>query len=408
MKKRKLKEIKRTFTQIRNIDDFKNFLVKKLEIGENSLCFCGRGKKYKRCCRDASIDDLLYCKKAFQIDHKYRKSQGILRDYMPRTILKEFQKRILARFACLFPHCLNVTISCHFIPENILRKNFGGHCKKYEYDDKLDKWLFTDCGVASDAECYPIFCKFHDNNIFKNIDQHEFDPSSQEELFIISFKALAFSLRKTQFELSIESQFELARPFYMQKLFNLPNNQVIEIDTSKIRKRYLNYVISSDYYKEATLAYGRKNWNYFSSFYRKIAYTKQIFYGGFFGLSSDLEGKRINWAKIAVAMSCYIFTKDNYLHVTPSTPGDQGKISYQPPSKQPEAIDEETFIAVINNILTLSAEKPPIATSTTFSDEELQKIPALQKLHAECMLTSSTNILDLKNSEQSIQFIHKT
>jgi hypothetical protein len=156
--------------------------------------------------------------------------------------------------------------------------------------------------------------------------------------------------------------------------------------------------------EKAARAYESQSCDSFSYFHRSIPYDKSLFFGGFLNPSHDLEGNKLNSPEEAIAMSCNVFTKDNFLHVILGCPEGKSKISYEGLLKQLTAADEGVFITAINNFITVSADKPLLSETVSFSDSELAKIQKLQTFAGEC-LKSKEKIFDLRDAAQAIEFV---
>ena len=152
-------------------------LAHAIKIDRNSLCFCGSLKDFKNCCGSESRANLIFIKNAVDTAQAYRKSQGGQIRFVPANIWKKFEKASLRRLRCLYPGCNSKPANCHLIPENILRTNYGGHCKEYKiYGSGFE---FTKVGING-AGCLPVFCPNHDHDLFTQIDQLKIDFSLPE------------------------------------------------------------------------------------------------------------------------------------------------------------------------------------------------------------------------------------
>jgi len=378
-------------------------LAKRLGIGRNSLCFCASGKKFKRCHCFNSENDLAFLEDELNTLIAYKDSQeGYLGD-IPRGIWKKFEQAALNNFTCLYPGCSGKAINSHLIPKNILASNYGGHCAIYKIDDVLKTWQFVKAGIGKDA-ALSVFCKKHDNDLFKKIDDLNIDFSSSEQLFLIAFKEIGFSFRKTQYLLNLDSHVEMFKPFYIQKTQNLPPGSNVTIDLSYFHGQYIRYIAVNEFWQKSVSALEKKDWNFFSHFNRSISYTKPLFFAAFLNPSHDLNGQKINTTGKAIAMTCTIFTKDGFLNVVMSCPDKTSTGAYQKFFQQLASVDDEVFITVINNILTMSAEEIILSENFSLTQDELDKINNARTLPAQALISPDI-IFDLKNSDQAVKFI---
>ncbi len=379
-------------------------IAKTMKVERNSLCFCGSGRKFKKCCGGKSPEDLLFLRSELETAMAYTDSQGGTVKSFPVGIWKKIEEASLGRLKCVYPGCTEPPINSHLIPENILRRNYGDYCMDYRMGEGSMLWQYIRTGVNK-AGRLPVFCSKHDNNLFKEVDTLEIDFSSEEQLFLLGLKAIGFSFRRNQYLLGINSQIEIVRPFLIMKhMTPKAGAQMPPIDISQLTEGYIRFKANKDFLEKTAKAYACQRWNFMSHFHRSLPYNGSIFFAGFVNPSHDLEGRRLNSSKIPTAMSCNIFTKDGTLHIILGCPGNDSKAAYNNFLEQLGATDDKTFITAMNNLITLSADKPLLAEGILFSQSDLEKVPAIQQFAAEC-LRSSDKIFDLKNSVQAIKFI---
>lgn len=374
-------------------------LANVLKIERNSLCFCGIGKKFKSCCGSGHSDNLLFIERALDTAEAYRKSQGGQIRTVPGGIWKGFEKASLRRLPCLYPGCSERPVNCHLIPENILRSRFGGHCKEYRMDDESGM-RFIRVGIGN-AACLPVFCSKHDHALFNEIDRLGQDPLSDEQSFLLALKAVAFSLRKTQYLLGIDSQVEIARPFLMQ---GRVQGSHVTLDVSHFHEQYIRFTSTYDFLKKTIDAHSSKRWDFFYHFHQSTRHNGSIFFSGLINPSHDLSGHKINISDEAIAMACNIFTIDGQLRVLLSCPEGRSTKAYSELLKQLISTDEKTFITILNNLLTASVETLLLPEAFSSSLDDLQRIATAQQ-RAASSLKADNLIFDLKNSSQAVKFI---
>lgn len=383
-------------------------LAKKMNIKEDSFCFCGSGKKYSDCCLQKSDDELSCYENIFDNAVKYRYSQGGTITGIPLGIFQQFEKKSSERLTCLYPDCHDKPISCHLIPKNILKACFGNHCKEFKLQDDILGEQLIKIGI-NDAGALSVFCPKHDNSLFSEIDTLKINFSCKKQLFLLAFKAISFSLRKTQCLLGIDSQVELFRP---KLILENPNSTIqkgtnVEIDISRLHEQYLRFNTAYSVFIKAEEAFRRQNWDFFSYFHSSIDYPNSIFFAGFINLSHDLENVRINTPEIPINMTCNLFTTENKLHALFSCPDGASKISYAKFLEQLQNVDEKTFFIVINNILTASSYKPLLPENFSISEEGMSRIKSLQIYAKNCMKCDQEQKFDLKNEDHMVKFIYK-
>lgn len=374
-----------------------------MKIEPDSWCLCGSGKRFRGCCYESSGDGLVFLEAAFEKAIKYRDSQGGKIEGIPIGLFGQFAKSSLSRFRCLVPGCGEQTISCHSMPVNILREQFGNHCSEFRLQDAPASGQFTKTGIDK-AGTLPVFCSKHDNSLFRNIDTLNIDWLDHKQLFLLTVKAIAFSLRRTQCLLGIDSQTELIRPVLISES-NQNANGNVQINISHLHEQYIRFCILYDLFLESIAAHEKMNWGYFSYLSRHIDYNQNILFSGLVNPSHDLEGSRINKADTPISMVCNIFTKDDRLHVLFSCPDGASRSLYQNLLTQISESEEQTFVSILNNIMTFASEKPMMPEEFMVGEAQSQHISLLQQKAGRALNSFDSEVLDLKNTDQAVQFI---
>jgi hypothetical protein len=380
-------------------------LARTMKLTADSLCFCGCGKSFQDCCGNDSPDMTLFLENVFADAVAYRDSQGGTIKSVPVSIWKKLQEKSLSRLGCVYPGCGAKAINSHLIPENVLRTNFGGHCKASSISDGTMVPQFIRVGIGR-AGCLPVFCAQHDNALFKDIDRLEIDLSSEQQLFRLAFKAIAFSLRHAQYLLGIDSQIEIARPFLLTARNPVPVGHLrnTQIDISAFSEKYIRFLLNHGFLTESAKAYEDLRWNFMSYFHRALPRSSPIFFSGFLNPSHDLEGRRVNPPDKPIAMACTVFAKDNSLNVLLACPGEKSTAAYRGLIEQLGAAKDDVFVTAINNLLTVSADKPLMAATVSVSEKDLAKIGALQAAAARS-IKSTGPVFDLRDRMQAVAFI---
>lgn len=376
-----------------------------MKLTADSLCFCGCGKSFQNCCGDDSPDLTLFLEKDFADAVAYRDSQGGTVTAFPVGIWKKFQEKSLSRLPCVYLGCDAKPINSHLIPENVLRAKFGGHCKAFGLADGSMVPRFNRVGIGR-AGCLPVFCADHDNALFRDIDRLEVDLSSEEHLFRFAFRAIAFSLRQSQYLLGIGSQIEIARPFLHAARNPVPPGETrnTQIDIAPFQEKYIRFLLNHGFLTDTAKAYEDRRWNFMSYFHRALPGSRPIFFAGLVNPSHDLNGRRLNPPDQPIAMACTVLAEDNILHVLLACPGERSITAYRGLLDQLGTAKADVFATSINNLLTVSADKPLIAWAASVSENDLAKITALQTFAARAIKTGGP-VFDLRDRAQAVNFI---
>ena len=375
-------------------------IAKQLKVSKNSPCLCGSGKKWKNCCGLHTDRDPIFLEAALKTARAYKKSQGNI-TALPAGIWRAFERASLNRFTCLYPGCHEKPVNCHLVPENVLRSYYGGHCKEYGMEDALGL-RFVRTGIR-EAGGLPVFCNHHDNDLFRKIDQIHTSPETQEQYFLFSLKAAAFSLRKCQCLLGIDSQIEIIRPFLIQEELQPETGSHFTIDISHLEEQYIRFVANLNFFKSAMDAYVSGSWNYYLTFHRVIPSVSPIFCGASLNPSHDLKLQKINNSSKAIMLSCTLFTAQDGTHVLLGCPNGASQNLFRELLRQLELIDEQTFIASINNLITSSPETLLLPETFALDESDAEKIDAARQLVN--LALRGHAIFDLRDPNVPVKFI---
>lgn len=363
------------------LPEFVNFIARGIGIKSHNLCFCGSGKKFKKCCQNKKKDEILWADIEFEKLVKYKNSQenNLIKD-IPQGLWNPIYKKSSNRLKCLYTNCNESTTVCHLIPDNILKKNFGGHCVELNTVTKK----FETIGIKKAGTKF-VFCNQHDN-IFNIIDTLEIDWRNKKHLFLLCFKTIPFSLRQTQILLGVDSQLEIYRP-------KLISNEIkhVTLDFSHLNEQYIRFKSAYGFFREAIKALEKENWKYFQYYHRVINSDQKIFFADWLNPSHDLNGKRLNNLKIPIALTYNVFSKDGKIHILLGLPSGESKKAYTGLLEQIKKVDDDTFRTIINNFIAVSSNSPLLS-------ENSKNIPKYKEMtNARSLLTDS-----LKRNSNSI------
>lgn len=111
------------------------------------------------------------------------------------------------KWECIIDGCNQEAINSHLVQRNGILKSISkdGHVYEIRQKDifKLCKsatpFEFKYIGVGK-ALSYPVFCSTHDNNLFNDIDQLNFDINDKKIWLLFSYRAVCAELRKKEKE----------------------------------------------------------------------------------------------------------------------------------------------------------------------------------------------------------------
>jgi hypothetical protein len=147
------------------------------KIGRNKPCWCGSGKKYKKCHYEREHDSPV-------------SKQEIL------TNFKGFYKKY-----CLHPdnsQCKGDIIRAHVIQRNggLSQIARDGHVYHFEMNllDPASPLLQAKKKGVSSATTFTGFCSYHDKETFKPIEDNPFQNNNLEHLFLLAYRGLCREL----------------------------------------------------------------------------------------------------------------------------------------------------------------------------------------------------------------------
>lgn len=378
-------------------------LASALKLSTDSLCFCGVGKTYGDCCQNASADKLVPAEKEFEAALKYKDSQGGRIVSVPVGLLNQFLQKGINKLPCLYPNCTAKPVSCHLIPQNVLRAAFGNHCLDYRMRDGTVQSEFIKTGVGV-AGTVPVFCSKHDNDLFREIDTLGNVLSSKQQ-FLLSLKAAAFSLRRTQIFLSLDSQVEIFRPILMIRSGTTQEGQHYTIKINHLSEQYQRFHIAHTAFQYFAQTLKKEDWDSFAYLHRNIPYSGNLFYAGFINPSHDLNGQRINTPHTPIHITLNVVARDGILCAFFACPNDGSKEAYAALFEQLKATDDQTFVAVINTILTDQPETLLLPEDFSLTADDFAKMKALREHAKECLASTSGRVFDLADTSQAVRFV---
>jgi len=152
-----------------------------MKLGRNQTCWCGSGKKYKKC-------------------HLGRENEELVRHWQASKEHKDaFSVKECLSPSSLHEQCDGKIVSAHTIPKSGSLKKIARNGHVYAFVPSLDN-LRKQNGVIkpqllgiNKASTFTGFCGYHDNNIFSPLEDEEF-VGSNEQIFLLGYRAGAREL----------------------------------------------------------------------------------------------------------------------------------------------------------------------------------------------------------------------
>jgi hypothetical protein len=152
------------------------------KVGRNDFCPCGSRKKYKKCCINKEDDPNFRNPENFLANYKSLKKQSKIKQ-------------------CLHPdknRCSEKVIGAHSIQNNEILKRIADDGMLYMPYPKVDNpfEIATKWG-RKEATVFTGFCGYHDNELFKPIENYDFDYSDRH-MFLYTYRAFALCYQRKQ------------------------------------------------------------------------------------------------------------------------------------------------------------------------------------------------------------------
>lgn len=312
-----------------------------LKVTQDDLCLCGSRQTLQDCCGKSGA---VFTATSFEKVKRFRDSQGGQVEGIPQGLFNAFISNSSNRLKCLFPSCNKPTVSCHLIPENVLRKAFGSFCLAPRLQDGVEGMSYLETGVK-DAGALGVFCGTHDHLLFDPIDDFSSPFDTKKQQFLLALKAIAFSLRRVQISLGIDFQVELFRPFFYMEKNPIPQGAHVNWTISKhFEEQYLRFKIISGLFDASVSLHDRGDFDQLQYLKITLPCSEPRFFLGLVNPLLDLIGTRVNDAQTPVSMTIAGVPKDGFLSLyfasTPSSRGHYAALFEQLKSASPSAVQE--------------------------------------------------------------------
>jgi hypothetical protein len=148
------------------------------KLGRNDICWCGSGKKYKKCHLDRENQETV---KPWQASEEFRDAFAAPKCCSPNSFKNK---------------CSGMIVKAHTVPKSSSLKAIArnGHVLglklSLENVRKHEGKLKPELIGINKASTFSGFCKIHDNSIFAPIEKQEFS-ASPEHCFLLAYRALS-------------------------------------------------------------------------------------------------------------------------------------------------------------------------------------------------------------------------
>ncbi len=216
------------------------------KLGRNDLCWCGSGKKYKKC-------------------HLNKEEYQEIKNY---EIANNF-KNVLKEKTCKVPdnlkhECSKKIIKAHTISKSANLKNISNNNKEVYVIDMdymsiksnkhtNQKLINLKLKHINQASTFYIFCQKHDKELFAPIEDKKF-IFTQEQIFLLSYRVIAklIYMKEQQLKLfendNIDNGLPIMNQYYTQMNKHFMTNKQYQLDDlNKIKSIYDANLLNKDY-----------------------------------------------------------------------------------------------------------------------------------------------------------------
>ncbi|EGT0000964.1 hypothetical protein I9Y31_003295 [Clostridium perfringens] len=202
------------------------------KISRNDICPCGSGKKYKKCCINNEYDiDFLNPNNFFK-NYKYIRKNSRIKQ-------------------CLHPNneeCSEKIIGAHSIQNNKILKRISTNGQVYMPCPKNDNpFLPMSKWGRKEATVFTGFCGYHDNEIFKPIENENFDKSNYH-IFLYIYRCFALEYHKKMESVNMKNILINKIPSKTNDIQNIFSGSELSInDLDECKKEFDNALITKNY-----------------------------------------------------------------------------------------------------------------------------------------------------------------
>ena len=122
------------------------------------------------------------------------------------AIIAKIHKNVLQKkYLCLHPECNEMSINSHLLQQKGILNHLAENNHLIEVKSKtifeMKEGAFTkfDKIPVSQAVSFPLFCNYHDSQIFKVIETYPVDFTAYNNQLLFSYRSLCAELRKEEF-----------------------------------------------------------------------------------------------------------------------------------------------------------------------------------------------------------------
>lgn len=149
-----------------------------MKIGRNDKCWCGSGKKYKKCHLNREREEPV---KAWEASAQVRKA---------------FSVKLCSAPSTMHADCSGLIVRAHTVPKSGSLSKIAENGHVYAFTPTLENLIKHKGALRAElvginhASAFTGFCSTHDTKLFSPLELHDF-TASQEQCFLLAYRAYA-------------------------------------------------------------------------------------------------------------------------------------------------------------------------------------------------------------------------
>lgn len=248
----------------------------KRKLGRNDPCWCGSGKKYKKC---------HYGRESMKKQSPFSAEKQLIKNYSQKYCLHPGANENECKGNIVKAHTIQRSGGLSKIAEN-------GHVMAFRPDMKTlieteGKILPKPVGIRK-ASTFTGFCEYHDESTFERIEKYPF-KSEKEQCFLLSYRALCRELftKKAALEsVQINRQADMGQPLDVQKEMQF----FVSFNEAALKKSFQELSDRKEKYDKSLILKDYSDFTYYGIFLDKLP---EVLCSGGFAPEFDFEGNML-------------------------------------------------------------------------------------------------------------------
>lgn len=214
-----------------------------MKIGRNDECWCGSGKKYKKCHLNRGREDPV---EAWEASAQFRKA---------------FSIKLCSAPSIMHTDCSGLIVRAHTVPKSGSLGKIAEDGHVYAFTPTLESLIQNNGALRAQlvgvnrASAFTGFCSTHDTKLFAPLELYDF-TASQEQCFLLAYRAYAreiYTKKAAAASAKVNAQLDRGHPIEKQLLvqsfsavYNVGLNAALN-DIAHHQPRFDTLLLSGDF-----------------------------------------------------------------------------------------------------------------------------------------------------------------